>query len=311
MKTSLSAVALAAVLMAGSALAADLPLKGLPPLPPPPPAPLWSGFYVGLNAGYTWNESALVNNAGGFLFSNTAGLNNPGAFAVGNALAASSGFSTPLRNDGFIGGGQFGFNIQLSPSFVAGIEADIQGIAGSDQSAGASKITSLAPWGFPAESYASGISVAKSLDYLGTVRGRVGFLVTPTLLVFGSGGLAYGGVNLRTAFVAQESLGAGVYPAVLGGSSYSDTRVGWTAGGGVEWLLHPNWSAKVEYLYYDLGTVTTPGSLLLQTTAFGGGFIPWGAAVSSSSARIDGHIVRAGLNYHFNFAPPAPVVAKY
>ena len=75
-------------------------------------------------------------------------------------------------------------------------------------------------------------------------------------------------------------------------------------------MFLPNWSAKVEYLYYDIGTVTTHGSLLVQSNSTAGG-VPWGIAGQNTSAKFDGHIVRAGVNYHFNWGAPAPVVAKY
>ena len=95
------------------------------------------------------------------------------------------------------------------------------------------------------------------VNWYGTVRGRLGFLFTPTLLVYGTGGLAYGGVNTtvnhNTLMVSFPLTSQGLAP---GSASFSDTRVGWTAGGGLEWMFMPNWSAKVEYLYTDLGTTS-------------------------------------------------------
>jgi outer membrane immunogenic protein len=88
--------------------------------------------------------------------------------------------------------------------------------------------------------------------------------------------------------------------------SISNSRVGWTAGGGVEWLFAPNWSVKVEYLHYDIGRVTY-GLSPLDNFNTAGMLFTSGAPVAS--ARFNGNIVRAGLNYHFTF--PAPVVAKY
>ena len=107
------------------------------------------------------------------------------------------------------------------------------------------------------------------------MRGRVGYLFTPTLLIYGTAGFAYGGVD---AF------------------GFSNTRTGWTAGGGLEWLFAPHWSAKVEYLYVDLASNGTTG-------AFG-----W---TLGNHFHPQLNVVRVGVNYHFNFAPPAPVVAKY
>ena len=141
------------------------------------------------------------------------------------------------------------------------------------------------------------------------MRGRLGWLFTPTLLVYGTGGLAYGGVN--TSFsIAQFTSNVLLRPG-FGAGSFADTRVGWTAGGGIEWMFWPNWSAKVEYLYYDLGTVSYSGLVapLLQGGAAGAPN-PLFANFYQTRARFDGNIVRAGVNYHFNWGAP-PVVAKY
>ena len=155
-----------------------------------------------------------------------------------------------------------------------------------------------------------------SLDYVGTVRGRLGWLFTPTLLLYGTGGLAYGGVTLNTAtqvsntafYISNWNVSPG-----FGGVNYSNTQVGWTAGGGLEWMFWPNWSAKVEYLYYDLGSVTQSFALPITTTYTYEGNQYNDAALFGGQvrARLNGNIVRAGLNYHFNWGAPAPVVAKY
>jgi outer membrane immunogenic protein len=296
--------------LAGSAFAADLPSRKAPAyLPPPPPPPLWTGFYAGLNAGYTFggDSSFLVQTIPGAVF--PAFLGNP-AIAVYQATAAASasGALSP-RADGFIGGGQVGYNYQFNNSFVVGIEADIQG-SGARGSATGVNATPLALQ--PQFGVATTISVTKNLDYLGTVRGRIGYLFTPTLLAYATGGLAYGGVN------SSVSTNSGTYPTpiIVPGSfpgsiaNFSDTRVGWTVGGGLEWLFAPNWSVKAEYLYYDLGAYTfaAGGQNLV---AFAGAPINVFSNSTYGFARFDGHIVRAGVNYHFNWGAPAPVVAKY
>jgi outer membrane immunogenic protein len=312
-KFALSAAAIA--LCAGSAFAADLPSRKAPPMlpPPPPPPAMWTGFYVGLNAGYGWSDNSAVNTV-------ASPVNPfPGvAFtqAVSNGLAASAGRNISGQNGGFAGGGQIGYNYQFYHSFVAGIEADIQGFASSG---GARTQTGVTPFTWPvgagiADSYVSGASASRSIDYIGTVRGRLGWLATPTLLVYGTGGLAYGGVNVRTSYFGQETLiGAAGLSSVLVGASFSDTRVGWAAGGGVEWMFLPNWSAKVEYLHFDLGSVTS-NTGIVQVVAPGNGAlsgVPIGGAIAQSTTHFNGNIVRAGLNYHFNWGAPAPVVAKY
>jgi outer membrane immunogenic protein len=190
-------------------------------------------------------------------------------------------------------------------SFVTGIEADIQGVAG----AGGNRGRVLAGAGqenggaVNVVSYQQGSS---NLSYLGTVRGRVGFLATPSLLLYGTAGLAYGGMSAsiqntqRMYWQFDNSSGA-----VFGQGSYSKTMVGWTAGGGVEWMFMPNWSAKAEYLYYDLGRAS--GSVVNNYFEPGNNGVE---SVTNYAGRVSGNIVRAGVNYHMNFAS-APVIAKF
>ena len=298
-KIAYSLAALA--LTAGSALAADLPSrKAAPILPPPPPPPMWTGFYVGLNAGGTWSGSNAITTTASPAFP-FAPLGNVVPYTFASAALASTNIGA--GTGGFIGGGQIGYNWQFYNNFVVGVEADIQGLAGGSASGTAGGV--LAP--VAGESIVSSTTASRSLDYFGTVRGRLGWLFSPTLLLYGTGGFAYGGVSVNTN-TFQQIVGA---PAVanpwFGSASFADTRTGWTAGGGVEWMFMPNWSAKVEYLYYDLGSVTFNSNPLISATNAGA---PFTAAFQQTSTRFDGHIVRAGLNYHFNWGA-APVVAKY
>ena len=325
-KKTLFSVAALTVALAGSALAADLPShKAPPPYIPPPPPPMWTGFYVGLNVGGTWAQSNTVNTASFPLFganpANVLGANAP--FFAGVSALGASGIISTGNNGGFIGGGQIGYNWQFYNSFVAGVEADIQGIASSGGRGAASTVLGLG--GDPTfvnagvtDLLGTTISSTKQLDYIGTVRGRLGYLVTPTLLVFGSGGLAYGGVTVNTSIFQGNSdcanfgAAACVSSAAFGAGSFADTRVGWTVGGGLEWMVWPNWSTKFEYLYYDLGSVTFPAGVLANT--FNAGAVAgqlFSAIATQSRTRFDGHIVRVGVNYHFNWGAPAPVVAKY
>jgi outer membrane immunogenic protein len=178
---------------------------------------------------------------------------------------------------GVVGGAQVGYNYQFG-QFVLGVETDFQGssIRGGNNDTSQSLILSpfrrgsefLAPLG-------ALTGANTSLEWFGTVRGRVGYLILPTLLVYGTGGFAYGQVD---AF------------------GLSNTATGWTAGGGIEWMFAPNWSAKAEYLYVNLSN---------NNWNNGGGF-NFGNAYNPQF-----NIVRAGVNYHFNWGAPAPVVAKY
>ena len=333
--TALAAAALA--LGAGSAFAADLPSRRAPAyLPPPPPPPLWTGFYVGLNAGgvFGGDDSATVAGSPFFLAPIPAFTTGLGPLPGAAAATASAGLGgvQSLNPGGFIGGGQIGYNYQFSPAFLAGLEADIQGVTGGATGA-SSNALGLNPsltWG-AGNTLATSVSVSKSLNYLGTVRGRLGYLVTPTLLAFVSGGLAYGGVS-SSASILQNISGpvdgvffpgqGGIAGAYFTSSAFSDTRVGWTVGAGAEWMFLPNWSAKIEYLYYDLGQINFGAGALAAPITGPGGYFPGAAAGgfppgvfyalgTNVSERFNGHIVRAGLNYHFNLGAPAPVVAKY
>jgi outer membrane immunogenic protein len=277
---------------------------------------MWTGFYVGLNAGGTWANSNNVTTTAvalpGTLWG-TATSTPFGALFLGNgqepALSASGVFGRG-NNGGFIGGGQVGYNWQFYNHFVAGIEADIQGIAGSS---GGGNAFSMAPAaglvGSLGSNWVTTAQYRSNLDYLGTVRGRLGWLFTPTLLLYGTGGLAYGGVSVNNSFVTAHNTPFIPGFASFGSSAFSDTRVGWTAGGGLEWMFWPNWSAKVEYLYYDLGSVST--TALSVAPPVGPGGLNFWAFAAQTQQRFNGNIVRAGVNYHFNWGAPAPVVAKY
>jgi outer membrane immunogenic protein len=131
------------------------------------------------------------------------------------------------------------------------------------------------------------------------VRPRVG-LVFDRLLIYATGGLAVTEVTLSNNInILTSGVGAGSF---IG--SNSETRAGWTAGGGAEFAVGGNWRAKVEYLYADLGRVTTTSAL----TGFATPFPPAnGSAFTINASRLTANIVRVGLNYSFN----GPVVANY
>jgi outer membrane immunogenic protein len=188
--------------------------------------------------------------------------------------------------------------------WVGGFEADM-GIG--NKGTGATN-TTVGPFPFvgAAEVINSQITSRKEVDYLGTVRGRVGFLWTPAVLVYGTGGLAYGGVKANTS-IAQSNNDCVAFPgtciATNAGTSggISQTKTGWTAGGGIEWLVDPRWSFKAEYLYYDLGSVTYSNGQLVTTNPTCGAACGAGPAIvnSQSTAKFNGNIVRVGLSYHF------------
>ena len=297
--------ALAAGAMVGSAAAADLPSRKAPMIEAPLPVFTWTGFYAGVNLGVTFENRASVQNVATPIYANPIFPAGAGAIASSLAIALSSSPSSASPAS-LIGGGQAGYNFQFSPSVLLGLEADFSGITKNRRRDTSFVTTSLAPFGFP-ESYTASTSAGRRLDWLGTARGRIGYVAYPSILVYGTGGLAFGGTKLNTLFAAQESLGTGVYPAVFDGTNYSKTRVGYTVGGGLEWMFMPNWSIKGEYLYYSLGRVTTAAPVTQVNTGVGA----YGVAARLTSTRFNGNVVRAGINYHFNFGGYAPVVARY
>jgi outer membrane immunogenic protein len=250
---------LATALLGGAALAADLPTKKAAPAFVPPPAVIsWTGFYIGVNGGYAGDQFS-------YPFSGYYG-----EFVSGSGSAS-------LTSSGFLGGAQVGYNWQLAPSWLIGAEADIDATSISGK-------LSIGAAGLFEGDDVSGSATAKSQqDYLGTVRARLGYLVTDRFLVFATGGLAYG--DVKSSVGAQ----AGFDGDTFGPYSYSKTttHVGWTAGAGAEFKIDKNWSFKTEYLYVDLGS---------QTLLSGSGE---GYAYSLKVHPTD-NIVRAGLNYTFN-----------
>lgn len=305
MKASPYAAALALTVLAGSAIAADLPAAKAPP-PPPLPVFSWGGFYVGANVGYTWGAKNSISSFAVPIFDNDP------LFGAASAVGATSVIAPEFN--GAIGGGQVGWNYQFRDVFVAGLEADIQG-ASVQGTASTVNVTPVANQ--PRYSITTITQASRNLDYLGTIRGRIGYLFHPRVLIYATGGLAYGGVS-QTVGVSQLGNFSGAFflpPATdafgFSWSKFSDTRVGYAAGAGLEWAFLDNWSAKLDYLYYDLGRVRSEGFIAFDTNAlsgFGGGGT--GVVSVESQTRFNGHLVRAGLNYRLNFYKP-PVVAKY
>jgi outer membrane immunogenic protein len=273
-KILLGAVALIAI-GAAPALAADLPAAPVYTKAPPPEVVYnWTGFYIGGNAGY----------AGGSSSTSTAVPGAPLATAI--ASAAYSAIASPsVSPNGFTGGAQIGYNWQVNRA-VWGIEADINAfdVRGTSNTAGRPSDGS--------DPLQSATSV--SSDWLATFRGRVGFLAAPRALIYATGGLAVADVKYsQTNFIAGCGETGGGCSEVAG---VSTTRAGWTAGAGIEYAITNNWSVKGEYLYVDLGSVST--TALVNVT---------GTPPFAHSANLKENIGRVGLNYRFG----GPAVAQY
>jgi outer membrane immunogenic protein len=265
----------AAGLSVGFSAAASAADLGYPaPAPVYTKAPImapwsWTGFYIGGNVGGAWSN----NKADPGAFTTTGFVDFAGRQALGQFPSFGVG------NSGFTGGGQIGYNFQIIPSWVAGVEADLNyvGINGS-------KTLSFPVGAFDANTQ----SASEKETWLGTVRGRLGVTtLNDRLLVYGTGGLAVGDVKNAVQTVGVPN----GFPGVLVGVTSSSTRTGYTFGGGLEYAFTRNWSAKAEYLYYNLGTET----LNLNYGVLAGGA---GNAINYKFGET-GNIGRVGLNYRF------------
>jgi outer membrane immunogenic protein len=232
-------------------------------------------YRIGGNANYqpvaaaNWSGFYLGGNFGSGTGRDRASLSVP-------AIATVEAFN--LAPDGVNGGVQVGYNWQAA-NWVFGLETDFQGSTQKDNK------TCVLTCG------SGGVFAAydATLPWLGTVRGRVGYSVGSTLF-YATGGYAYGDVKTRittTSFVGVVT------------NTFSTTKSGWTAGAGIETpftllgLFGPNWTSKTEYLYVDLGS--TSDTFII------------GAVPATTTRSVTEHVLRTGLNYHFN----SPVVAKY
>jgi outer membrane immunogenic protein len=253
---------LSVLALSGGARAADLALKSPRAQAAAMAAAVnnWSGFYIGGNLGYGWG-----NGNTDFSF-----LPTPLELGRNNTTLGA-------RSTGVIGGAQFGYNWQIG-SLVTGLEADIQGSGIK----GSARVAPTFVDGGALNSL-SFLSSEPKLSWFGTVRGRLGVTVTPDLLLYGTGGLAYGHVD---ASANSQFFGELEAPA-----SVSKTKIGWTAGAGAEWMFAHNWSAKLEYLYVDLGSDSAIGSFAPPADPkFKVGYT-W---------HTQENVARAGVNYHFN-----------
>jgi outer membrane immunogenic protein len=236
------------------ASAADMPTKA-PPLTPPAPTWSWQGIYLGLNGG---------------------GSNGTTDWQYFSALPATAGTPIGTADHTFKGGlygATAGYNWQWSPYIVTGIEGDID-MGPLDGNTGCPI------------AIAAGFSCQTHITNIGTFRGRIG-LAFDRVLIYGTGGLAFADVTIRTANLA----GVGQLPSGNAINGTSDERAGWAAGAGIEFFVLSSVSLKAEWIHYDLSTTTyevdNPATQYVQAREFG-------------------DIYKAGVNWHFPSGPPGP-----
>jgi iron complex outermembrane recepter protein len=230
----------------------------------------WAGPYVGATIGYSAGKSKTDT-----IFS------DPGSDAELFATSASR------RVDGAIGGAQAGYN-WLAGILLAGVEGDL------NYSGQRAKLNAVCPGevcnpalvgviGDP--SVVAKFEDSQKLEWFATLRGRLGVTVVPDAIAYVTGGVAVGEVMTAGTLFGFDGDGNPVNTIV----SSHNTKAGWTVGGGIEGRLVGNWTAKIEYLYLDFGTVTTiPAPAPSATTAV------------AFNSRITDNIVRVGVNYKFD-----------
>jgi outer membrane immunogenic protein len=196
------------------------------------------------------------------------GINGGYVFGTGQTRSAIGPFSTgelKTLGEGFTVGGTLGVNYQIN-NIVLGLETDLNYV----------------DLGKTVTSVQGGMTttVTRDMSYLGTVRGRLG-VSFDRALIYVTGGLAYGNPESSTAFS---------FPPFGWNGADNATRFGYAVGAGLEYAIDRNWSAKVEYMYYDLGR-RDYASPQVAGAALG--------IAGGTRSDNDGHLVRAGINYRF------------
>jgi outer membrane immunogenic protein len=267
MKKTIGHWAVVASLIVTPVAAADMATKA------PAPSASWAGFYIGVNGG------AVIQQASG-----TSDFLQP--LDVGDAPNPQSNNPTSTNA---IGGVQIGYNWQLDPRWLLGIEGDWDFTHTRYSFCRQTDIPSAACFdnndGFE--------TIGSSTDWLTTLRGRFGFINTSNVLLYATGGVAWGRVETD---LAQSCLAGGCGASgtkLFAASSSATDKVGWVAGLGAGIPIDRNWSARLEWLHIDLGnitsTLTTAGALLGTTTT--------STTVWSRSERYD--VIRVGVDYRF------------
>lgn len=261
--------------------AADMPVKAL--VAAPAPVMNWTGFYIGGNIGGGWGDRSVDYSA-----------NDPASVSLFSAVVHGAPSPSSFKSSGVLGGLQLGYNWQAGPNWLVGVETDFDwsGIKGSGTTTGIVGITN--PFSE---------TVEERIKWFGTVRARLGYLATPNLLAYATGGFAYGRVEHTGSYDLVGPLGATVVvgafsancspnAACLAGSS-SNIATGWTAGGGVEYAIWQKWTLKAEYLYVSLdGKSVTQSALAVL-----GGTAP--SSFNANFSRTNFNVGRVGVNYRF------------
>ena len=248
----------------------------------------WTGIYVGINGGFAWSNSSVA-----FAANDPAALAGTCGGGGAGALKGQCINSVDFRRDGAVAGGQFGYNWQVNSHWLVGAEADYQW---SNLDGSVSSPFRLGGVG------ATNMVASQTVELFGTVRARAGVVLAPPLLLYGTGGFAFGQVheNLRVPAVTTGGLppaGGFSYACTIGtacfAGSASQTALGWSAGAGAEYAITTNLIFRTELLYVHLSAPTATAT----ATAVTGATAP--ASIAAGFSPIYFAVMRAGLNYKF------------
>ena len=202
--------------------------------------------------------------------------------SAASAQCLGSSGSNSATGSGWVAGAQAGYNWQQG-SWVYGLETDLSGTGLKSSMSGG--LTSIAPC------VGDAASTSAKIDWYGTARGRIGW-TAGNVLFYGTGGLAYGQVDLSSSYTAAF---------LSTNAETSSTRAGWVAGAGIEYLLQPNLTLNLGYQYVDLGTTS------LASSTMGGGF----SVTQTASAHAAFSVVTIGFNWRFSPTSPMPWEGAY
>jgi opacity protein-like surface antigen len=247
---------------AGSAVAADIPVR-----PPPVAAPVtccavpdWVGFYVGIHGGGGWGHTSI----------------EPQEFFSVNGVPSTFFVPPDVSPKGGVFGFQFGHNWQWGP-VVGGLEIDFSGADIKETN------TFVFPAFFPFDTFTH----EAKIEELASARGRLGYLILPNWLLYGTAGIGWGHFRVNTT----DTFRVDGITAVDSVTTFAN-EFGWVAGVGLEWKFWPgsnSWLLRGEWLHYDFGRT----SHFDQAAAGFGGFL------SNFNERVTVDVARAALSYKF------------
>jgi outer membrane immunogenic protein len=283
--TTLATAAFASAAFATKTLAADMPLKA----PPRVAAPVnWSGIYIGGHVGYGWADKDFsLPDIAGEKFGDCYGKDQ---FCYDFTKLGGPVLSQNLK--GFLGGVQGGFNVQ-SGAFVLGIEGQFSWTGmKEDSQAKLGEFRFFDCWTHITKEI--DLKARAEVNWVATIAGRIGYAFDRAL-IYAKGGVAF--ADQDYSWVVNKG------DRELATAKFSETRTGWMVGGGLEWALWQNWSAKIEYNFMDFGSDTL--NAVANVCHHG--------ECSKTNVRVDideqMHVVKVGVNYRFG--APAIVRAAY